>query len=506
MTANSILPGAQDNLARAIALHGDGELSKAEALYNSILSLDPDHAGSLCYLGLLRSQEGKAEEGAALLRRSTALDPGSAEAHAYLAAALQQLGAAAEAEASLVKALSLQPEHAGALCQLGTMRLQQGNAQDAAGLFRRAVVQSPESPEPLTYLGVALHHLRAYEEALACQEKALMLAPDSTEAILHSGRTLQALGRGAEAIVRYEAGLARTPNNPQLQIVLASALEASGRDQEAFVRYRNAAGLDPNLTAPLTKSLANYAQRRPAVAQAGMQRLNAYVSGFLTNQSNARMGVYPGLSSAPFHDSGRLPGALALELNYEAIRAEVEGLAATEFQEEAENLKGRGAWDVLFFYERGRKNEQNLARCPVIANLIDSHNTVRTSAGLIYVSKFSPDTQVKPHRGPTNMRLRCHVGIKIPGGDCGLKVGGETRRWQEGKCLVFDDSFEHEAWNLSSEPRVVLIVDFWHPDLTPGEIAYLEGLHRYASFQADSLNRYWSANAEARSKARKHYD
>ena len=87
-----------------------------------------------------------------------------------------------------------------------------------------------------------------------------------------------------------------------------------------------------------------------------------------------------------------------------------------------------------------------------------------------------------------------------------MKVGGETRRWQEGKCLVFDDSLEHEAWNLAPEPRIVLIIDFWHPDLTPAEIAFLEGLHRYAAFQANSLNTYWSANAELRSKARKHYD
>lgn len=85
-------------------------------------------------------------------------------------------------------------------------------------------------------------------------------------------------------------------------------------------------------------------------------------------------------------------------------------------------------------------------------------------------------------------------------------MGGETQRWLEGKCLVFDDSLEHEAWNRTAKPRIVLIVDFWHPELTPAEIAYLEGLHRYASYQADSLNRYWSANAGARSKARTHYD
>jgi aspartyl/asparaginyl beta-hydroxylase (cupin superfamily) len=104
------------------------------------------------------------------------------------------------------------------------------------------------------------------------------------------------------------------------------------------------------------------------------------------------------------------------------------------------------------------------------------------------------------------MRLRCHLGIKVPHGDCGLKVGGETRHWQEGQCLVFDDSLQHEAWNHIAQPRIVLIVDLWHPDLTPAEISYLEGLHRFASYQAASLDLYWKGSDEARSIARQNYD
>jgi aspartyl/asparaginyl beta-hydroxylase (cupin superfamily) len=278
------------------------------------------------------------------------------------------------------------------------------------------------------------------------------------------------------------------------------------REEEAFVRYRNAAGTNPALTEHLTHALAVFAHRHPAAAQAGMQRINQYIGMFLTNHANARMGAYPGLSSAPFHDPVRLPGALALERSYTAIRAEVEDLAASAFQPEAENPMGRTGWDIFPFYERGRKNEENCARCPTITRIIEGSNTVRTMAGLLYVSKLSPGMHIEPHTGPTNVRLRCHLGIRIPDGDCGLAVGGETRRWREGQCLVFDDSLEHEAWNRTAEPRIVLIVDLWHPELTPAEIAYLEGLHRFASYQAVSLNRYWTENAEARSKVRKHYD
>jgi aspartyl/asparaginyl beta-hydroxylase (cupin superfamily) len=138
--------------------------------------------------------------------------------------------------------------------------------------------------------------------------------------------------------------------------------------------------------------------------------------------------------------------------------------------------------------------------------LIETHSTVRTMAGLTYVSKMAPGTHVAAHCGPTNLRLRCHLGIQVPEGDCAIRVGDELRGWREGKCVVFDDSLEHESWNHTAETRIVLIIDLWHPDLAPEEIVLLEGLHNYSSAQAESLTRYWIANAKARNARRVHYD
>merc|ERR1712194_856643 len=83
-------------------------------------------------------------------------------------------------------------------------------------------------------------------------------------------------------------------------------------------------------------------------------------------------------------------------------------------------------------------------------------------------SMLAPSTHLRPHCGPTNTRLTCHFGIEIPP-ECGMRVGQETRQWCAGKCVIFDDSWEHEVWNRSSEVRVVLLVNFWHPDLRPDE-------------------------------------
>lgn len=43
------------------------------------------------------------------------------------------------------------------------------------------------------------------------------------------------------------------------------------------------------------------------------------------------------------------------------------------------------------------------------------------------------------------------------------------RSWQEGKMLIFDDSFEHEVWHNGTSVRLVLIVDIWHPAITDYE-------------------------------------
>jgi aspartyl/asparaginyl beta-hydroxylase (cupin superfamily) len=61
-----------------------------------------------------------------------------------------------------------------------------------------------------------------------------------------------------------------------------------------------------------------------------------------------------------------------------------------------------------------------------------------------------------------------HLPLIIPE-KCFIRVGFETREWNVGEILVFDDTLEHEARNDSDELRVVLIFDVWNPFLTPEE-------------------------------------
>ena len=54
----------------------------------------------------------------------------------------------------------------------------------------------------------------------------------------------------------------------------------------------------------------------------------------------------------------------------------------------------------------------------------------------------------------------------VPEG-CSIRCGDEIRGWAEGKCIVFDDSWEHEVWHRGDSARVVLLINFWHPGLPP---------------------------------------
>lgn len=87
-------------------------------------------------------------------------------------------------------------------------------------------------------------------------------------------------------------------------------------------------------------------------------------------------------------------------------------------------------------------------------------------------SIFEPGTHLPPHRGPYNGVLRLHLGLVVPVSNdaVAIRVGSEVRHWKEGRVLVFDDSYEHEAWNKSDLPRVVLFVDFIRPLRFPANV------------------------------------
>ncbi|KAH0517670.1 Aspartyl/asparaginyl beta-hydroxylase [Microtus ochrogaster] len=181
-----------------------------------------------------------------------------------------------------------------------------------------------------------------------------------------------------------------------------------------------------------------------------------------------------GLKAQPWwtpRETGYTELVKSLERNWKLIRDEglmVMDKAKGLFLPEDENLREKGDWSQFTLWQQGRKNENACKGAPKTCTLLENFSeTTGCRRGQIKYSIMHPGTHVWPHTGPTNCRLRMHLGLVIPKEGCKIRCANETRTWEEGKVLIFDDSFEHEVWQDASSFRLIFIVDVWHPELTP---------------------------------------
>lgn len=176
---------------------------------------------------------------------------------------------------------------------------------------------------------------------------------------------------------------------------------------------------------------------------------------------------FPGLRAQPVYDASEFAWVPRLVNDFETIRQELLDFSTRlTLDAHPQGLTDRGRWSVLYFYAGGHRVEATARACRQTSEIVDSIPGA-AEAGQTYLSVLGGGTHIKRHHGPINTRLRCHLGIVVPD-DARIRIGEEKYEWREGQCLIFDDSFEHEVWNDSGE-RVVLIIDFWHPDLTSAE-------------------------------------
>ena len=194
--------------------------------------------------------------------------------------------------------------------------------------------------------------------------------------------------------------------------------------------------------------------------------------------------LFPGLLTQPFHepsDDSRIADAAALlEHFYPVIRDEAMALSKEkqlpQYRDHDDTLlhDGDGDWRVHYLELEGKDTSAAREQTPKTAAIVDAINR-RSSHS--FLSVLEPGTHILPHCGPSNYRLRLQLGLQVPEG-CSIRVGDQTRSWEEGKVLCLDDAFEHEVWNTSDERRVILIVDIFHPDFSDKEVEWMEETRR----------------------------
>jgi len=178
---------------------------------------------------------------------------------------------------------------------------------------------------------------------------------------------------------------------------------------------------------------------------------------------HSRVGTTPVLDNAEF------PWTADLEAGWKDVRAELDVLlehperipAFHQISPDQARISKGDNWKVFTFHAYGTRIEENRALCPRTSALIDTVPGLQNA----WFSILAPGYHIPPHHGPTRAVIRLHLALIVPEDreNCWIRVGDQICTWEEGKCLVFDDTYEHEVRNDTPERRVVLFIDFDRP-------------------------------------------
>ena len=150
-----------------------------------------------------------------------------------------------------------------------------------------------------------------------------------------------------------------------------------------------------------------------------------------------------------------------LEANWERIRDEYLDLPNQSFDPWVQQSMHGSGWSVFGLIAGGMQIPGGSRQCPETYRILTQYPGI----GLAGFSRMAPGTHILPHAGWAENEFRLHLGLVVPDG-CRIRVCNETRNWQPGKCLIFDDTMVHEAWNDSNDVRGNLMVDFLRPGKT----------------------------------------
>lgn len=236
-------------------------------------------------------------------------------------------------------------------------------------------------------------------------------------------------------------------------------------DRLAAVDLLAAAGVEP---APPPQ--APTASDTPTVEPTGLQALRVR-SVAKALQLDRRLVERVVGDGSPFVPTEGSAWVAALEAAFPTLRAEVDAAldGALRLPRMTDVLGvdqgDDGAWRTLVLVAQGRTIPTSAARLPQTAAAVAEVPGLQSAL----LSVFPPGMHLPAHRAGNKGVLRYHLGLRVPepAGRCQLRVGEETVSYREGASILFDDTFEHEAWNDTDGERVTLLLEVLRP-LPPG--------------------------------------
>ncbi|XP_051528163.1 aspartyl/asparaginyl beta-hydroxylase isoform X39 [Myxocyprinus asiaticus] len=310
--------------------------------------------------------------------------------------------------------------------------------------------------------------------SLATLEKLVQIFPEDNSLKNDLGVAHLLLGDNKSAKRVYEEVLAAAPNDGFAQVHYGFILKSENKIAESIPYLRE--GLESG--EPGTDDGRFYFHLGDALQRTGdKSAYDWYEAGHRRGHfaSVWQRSLYnvPGLHAQPWwtaKETGYTDLVKMLERNWMTIRDEALSVLDSksgQFLPEDENLREKGDWGQFTLWQQGRKAASSCQSVPKTCALLERFpEATNCKRGQIKFSVMRPGTHVWPHTGPTNCRLRMHLGLIIPPKGCKIRCTNQTREWEEGKVLIFDDSFEHEVWQEADSYRLIFIVDVWHPQLT----------------------------------------
>jgi aspartyl/asparaginyl beta-hydroxylase (cupin superfamily) len=376
-------------------------------------------------------------------------------------------------------------QHLDNLARTGVEALQRGDAGTARRAFSQLTASGRAGPQAWLLLAQACELQDDRASAREALGPVMAADPNNPYALLIQGELLSRDGDDRAAVSWYDRALAITDGAANLPPDLVQRLDRARTARSAAVARFEAqlhtglagAGVDAAAAGPrFAEALAILAGK----AQPSLQQPSSF--------------YFPGLAQQAFFEPHDFAWSAGLESAFPAIAAEATAVLADRagvapYVEAEANRPSAGKdlladprWSAFHLIKDGKPVAANIARCPATMAALDGLPipVIRARSPMVLFSILAPGTHIKPHHGLLNTRLICHLPLIVPPG-CALRVGNHERPVEAGKLMIFDDSIEHEAWNNSTAPRVILLFEVWRPDLSAAERTALTALYESVS-------------------------
>lgn len=385
-------------------------------------------------------------------------------------------GRVQEADGLIQRAEAEAPRHPLVLNERARRLLMRGDAVGARATLMQALTEDSSQAAIWLNLAAALRGLNMPEEEMAAVDRVLSLEPLNFRALLQKASLQELQGQRRAAAMNYRYALQRVPAGslppPSMRSVFEHALRfvaANDRELEKFVEDR------------LQGLRARY-------ANAPLRRFDQCLQILLRKQPIYRpqpsFMYFPQLPALEFYDRSDFSWLHSIEAATDDMRQELLSLLAdgsavlspyVDYQANVARpqwgeLNHSRRWGVYNLWWEGVPFPDHIARFPRTVAALQAwpRCEVPGCSPTAVFSILDAKTRIPAHSGVSNTRLIVHLPLIVPHG-CGFRVGAERREWHPGKAFIFDDTFEHEAWNDSDELRAVLILDIWNPYLTEME-------------------------------------